>query len=465
MLRRRGRRPPSPTIPHTLVISGETSTMNIVTEARLGANQETLARRWFQTWRRPNGSSRRSTPCPGSSPSRPSPTSGRRPNRIPSPGSSTAPSRRWPRSGPARPARGGRLVTINLTDGKGRNRENIIGIRALWQEDDHGDERELPVEPHQIVETSPGKFHRYLLVVGMPLDDFEPAQQVMVDHFGSDPSAKDRARVMRLPGFWHMKDPSQPHPVRLIHESGALPWAWEDLRMRLPPVLPRAAIAPALETAGEWNGNVPVKSKWPSNRAEIESALSVLDPDMDYDPWIRVGMALHQGADGDEDAQDLWDSWSSGGSKYIPDDCSDKWHGFRNKGVNGTTLLSLFSMAHKAGWSGWKEPTALEKLTGAAKGLTKTSTDQEIKAVLKGIGRVEGFDRTGSTTPSRPIPVLPWPLSASGSEPPPMVMMLTSSRWPRRSAMLWVGEHHRPGVWGVALSGGTRHLVRTGTPR
>ena len=106
----------------------------------------------------------------------------------------------------------GVFVTINLTDGKGRLKENIIGIRALWQEDDHGDGLELPVEPHQVVESSPGKFHRYLLVVGMPLDDFEPAQQVMVDHFGSDPSAKDRARVLRLPGFWHMKDPSRAAP-------------------------------------------------------------------------------------------------------------------------------------------------------------------------------------------------------------------------------------------------------------
>lgn len=287
----------------------------------------------------------------------------------------------------------GVFVTINLTDGKGRLKENIIGIRALWQEDDHGDGPELPVEPHQIVESSPGKFHRYLLVVGMPLDDFEPAQQVMVDHFGSDSAAKDRARVLRLPGFWHMKDPSQPHPVRLIHESGALPWAWEDLRSRLPTVLPRAAPAPALETAGEWNGNVPVKSKWPSNRAEIESALSVLDPDMDYDPWIRVGMALHQGADGDEDAQALWDSWSSGGSKYIPDDCSDKWRGFRNKGVNGTTLLSLFSLAHKAGWSGWKEPTALEKLHAEAAALTVTSRGADIERILRKVVKLGAIEQ------------------------------------------------------------------------
>jgi len=131
----------------------------------------------------------------------------------------------------------GVFVTVNLTDGKGRKKDNIIRIRALWQECDHGDEPTLPVEPHLSVESSPGKCHNYILVEGLPIDLFGPAQERLVVDYGSDPAAKDLPRVLRLPGFYHMKDPTRPHLVRLIHESGRQPTPWGELRNILPPVL------------------------------------------------------------------------------------------------------------------------------------------------------------------------------------------------------------------------------------
>ena len=56
----------------------------------------------------------------------------------------------------------GIFVSVNETDGNGRKMENIIRIRAVFQEDD-GDGTKLPVTPHIIVQTSPGKYHRYVL--------------------------------------------------------------------------------------------------------------------------------------------------------------------------------------------------------------------------------------------------------------------------------------------------------------
>ena len=98
----------------------------------------------------------------------------------------------------------GIFVTVNETDCRGRKRENIVRVRAVWQEDD-GEGKPLPLEPHIVVESSPGKYHRYLFVNGFELDDHRRVQQVLVDRYGSDPCAKDISRVLRLPGFFHRK--------------------------------------------------------------------------------------------------------------------------------------------------------------------------------------------------------------------------------------------------------------------
>ena len=57
----------------------------------------------------------------------------------------------------------------------------------------------------------------------------------MVEDYGSDPNAKDRARVLRLAGFFHRKNPSEPHPVKIILEGGGLPYILEHVARHIPP--------------------------------------------------------------------------------------------------------------------------------------------------------------------------------------------------------------------------------------
>ena len=116
----------------------------------------------------------------------------------------------------------GVFVTVNETDCKGRRRENIIRARALWQEDD-GDGKPLPLEPQIVVETSPDKFHRYLLVEGLSLAEHQIVQSLLVERYGSDPGAKDVSRVLRLPGFFHRK--GTPHLVRIVRETPTPPYS------------------------------------------------------------------------------------------------------------------------------------------------------------------------------------------------------------------------------------------------
>lgn len=235
----------------------------------------------------------------------------------------------------------GVFVVVNATDGKGAKNENIVRVRSLWQEADRGDEPALPIEPHIIVESSPGKHHRYVLVDGAPLDEFEPVQQRLVDSYGSDPNAKDRRRVLRLAGFYHLKDRAKPHLVRIVVASGAPPLDWATAKRWFPPIEGKSS--------ARMPGELPEPGTPLAKVAEITSALEFLDPDMGYLDWLKIGMALHSTGAGLEAFQ-LWDQWSAKGENYKSGECAYRWGTFTRTG--GTTIGTLFRLAQLAGWDG-----------------------------------------------------------------------------------------------------------------
>ena len=67
--------------------------------------------------------------------------------------------------------------------------------------------------------------------------------------------------------------------------------------------------------------------------------LSCIDPDCSYDEWLKIGMALkHEGV-----PFQVWDDWSSRGSKYNAGEMQKKWDGFRRNDVTGGTLFHIAS--------------------------------------------------------------------------------------------------------------------------
>jgi hypothetical protein len=128
----------------------------------------------------------------------------------------------------------GIFVTINQTDGKGRKTENIIGIRAAFVDLDGSPLEPLlqsSLQPHMVIESSPGRYHAYWLVEGLALDEFTPLQKMIAAKFSGDPQVCDLSRVMRLPGFYHHK--GQPHLCKIIMESGEQPVSKEQLIEKL----------------------------------------------------------------------------------------------------------------------------------------------------------------------------------------------------------------------------------------
>ena len=120
----------------------------------------------------------------------------------------------------------GAFVTVNRTSGASRKQEEITGFRAFWRELDHNDAPPLPFGAHVEIGTSPGKRHEYIFVEDAPAagHESEDVHARLVTDYGSDPNAKDRSRVLRLAGFHQMKQPTSPHRVRILRESGEAPY-------------------------------------------------------------------------------------------------------------------------------------------------------------------------------------------------------------------------------------------------
>lgn len=123
----------------------------------------------------------------------------------------------------------GIYVTINHTDGKGRKQENILKVIALFVDLDGSPLAPVlqsPIEPHIVVESSPGRFHVYWIVEDVLLEEFSIIQKALAKKFAGDPAVNDVSRVMRLPGFYHLKN--APQQTKIIFESCQLPCSREQ---------------------------------------------------------------------------------------------------------------------------------------------------------------------------------------------------------------------------------------------
>ena len=238
----------------------------------------------------------------------------------------------------------GIYVTVNETDLKGRSKANIINVRAVFQEADRPGIPIPTLTPQIVVETSAGKFHRYWLTnqSTAALDEYEGVMRTMVDQYGSDPNARDLARVLRLPGFLHMKDAANPFLVCVVEASHAQPYTWEQITAVIPPS-PAPEFIKAQDAQGGKNGFG--KEYW-----RALSAVKVLDPDCDYERWLSTGMALHHGSGGSTLGLEIWDEWSAQGISYRDGETAYKWSTFGRGTGKPITLATLFHHASEKGW-------------------------------------------------------------------------------------------------------------------
>jgi archaellum biogenesis ATPase FlaH len=116
----------------------------------------------------------------------------------------------------------GVFFAVNQMDGQGRRAQNVVALRALVADDDDGTVDVYAVEPQPgiVVYSSPGKLHAYWpLAQGEPLEAFTSAQKAIASKLRTDPSVSDLARVLRLPGFLHLKGEPQLVTFDRLHNA------------------------------------------------------------------------------------------------------------------------------------------------------------------------------------------------------------------------------------------------------
>lgn len=111
----------------------------------------------------------------------------------------------------------GYAVWVQINAGTGRKNEDVNRIRSYFVDQDHGHTElllESAVPADAIVESSPGKFHGYWRTQDAPLDQFSGRMRALAEKFEGDYSICNLGRVMRLPGFLHLKD--EPFISRIV---------------------------------------------------------------------------------------------------------------------------------------------------------------------------------------------------------------------------------------------------------
>lgn len=147
----------------------------------------------------------------------------------------------------------GVYVMVNAGDGKGRSTKNVVKVRALFIDLDGAPWEEVHkmLPPHLRIESSPGRWHLYWLVNDCDLWQFKAIQQAIARRFDGDKSCCDLPRVLRVPGFYHLK--KQPVMSRLAEVNnfpryttqqvtdGLLGIDWEPATTKAPPSKPQEA--------------------------------------------------------------------------------------------------------------------------------------------------------------------------------------------------------------------------------
>jgi hypothetical protein len=235
----------------------------------------------------------------------------------------------------------GVFACINAMDGQGNELSNVHHIRAHCVDLDDplnsadGYQRAVAAypQPHFAVQTSPEKYHLYWLVQPYAGNDFyTQMQRKLAQLYNGDKNIIDATRVLRVPGFFHLKaDPflvtccgihqGSQWDVNVIANSLQHINVFEHVSHRAPLGDPEMA-APSLE--------------W------LQFALSLLNPnELDRPEWMSISAAFKQAGWTLTDEQTLIAIWQHWCVQYDKNDVGENlklWHSFRDTEVGWATF-------------------------------------------------------------------------------------------------------------------------------
>lgn len=114
--------------------------------------------------------------------------------------------------------------TPNVFDGA-RKAENLKKIRFWFVDIDEGDKEKLYnslttaiLKPSIIIETKNG-FHAYFAAKDATEKNFALVQKGLIEKFKGDPACKDVSRLLRVPEYYHCKNPQEPFKVKKVFQT------------------------------------------------------------------------------------------------------------------------------------------------------------------------------------------------------------------------------------------------------
>lgn len=199
----------------------------------------------------------------------------------------------------------GASVCVVVNEG-GHTDKEITKIKFVFVDTDGAPIEPIlsALNPHIVIETSPGNFHVYWQVKNFKIENFKPFQKAIANKFSTDISINNPSRIMRVPGFLHQKH--TPFCVRIIELNNSLPpYTAQDLQNAFGVNLYSNHPTPTEQTMDPAQQN---RVQPPLD--EIEKMLCYMEPFESYDRWSKVGFLLadYYG----EDARSLYVRWSSG---------------------------------------------------------------------------------------------------------------------------------------------------------
>ena len=137
----------------------------------------------------------------------------------------------------------------------GRKDDQITRCPALFYECDGISKDEqwnrldnLPFRPSLVIDTR-NSLHNYYRTTEQEVEGWRRLEQRLIQHFNSDPSIHNEARLMRMAGFYHQKKGLEPYPIAIQRATDAIyhrsqfeellpPWdqsRWSEVRERETP--------------------------------------------------------------------------------------------------------------------------------------------------------------------------------------------------------------------------------------
>lgn len=273
-------------------------------------------------------------------------------------------------------AGGGVFVTVNAMKGETRGNDQVERYRAVWADMDAkscaNTTPTWPLQPSIEVQTSPGNRQFWWLLE----DDISPTEwrRVMAGisgGFGADANAIDPARVLRLPGYFHMK--SEPTRSVLMAIPGHRYTAKQLIEAfgKFVAVAPRAASRVAIDVdpvSGRVEQAINGDKHGGDVLGELDDALAHVPVDIGEGQsrfhWLRVGAALFHVSGGADTGQQVWHKWSKKSKDYDAAEIDDMWPTFERERLevdmdNGETRpnnAGAGTIRRLAEHYGWKRP-------------------------------------------------------------------------------------------------------------